>query len=281
MHSKLQPLIATLTLAGLCGACAQTTRHSNTLIFGTNTSFGVKVGTDAAKIPSVLVGYDRQEAVIMPLVANTVEKAGAKNKLSPCDLKEVANSPTKSKYAVHPCSLVAVNGNIQDSYSVLASFGASFDGSSGSTDAKAKGGLAQYFATGAAAQILATTGGAAVVSVGEAALKSAEKAPEAANAVPTLFGRPFGTNDESGLKGAGFLKFKASLIEKINAASLAGDLQAKILAFEQSAMIETGMRAACTTRDACIARMSDYDEYLELYTEGGSSAKMETALQSW
>ncbi len=281
MRSELFRATITLAIVGVCGGCSQTTRHSNTMIFGTNTSLGIKAGTDTAKIPSFLVGYDRQEVVIMPLVANTVEKNGANNKLSPCDLKAAATEQLNSKYSVHPCSLVAVNNKMQDSYSVLASFGASFDGSSGSTEAKAKGGLAQYFATGVAAQILATMGGAAVVSVGEAALKSAEKAPEVAKAIPTLFGRPFGTDDGGVGSGSAYQKFEASLIAKIRAAGLAGNLPAKILAFEQAAMIDTGMRAACTTSDACLTRMSDYPQYFERYTEGGSSEKMESALKSW
>jgi hypothetical protein len=89
-------------------------------------------------------------------------------------------------------------GNLRDAYSVLASFGADFSAGtsgnvgtpsgnpsapanvtnspSGQAQAQASGGLAQYFATGAAAQILARTGGAAVVATGEAAKASAQSA---------------------------------------------------------------------------------------------------------
>ncbi|MDP3029794.1 MAG: hypothetical protein Q8O04_09930 [Deltaproteobacteria bacterium] len=52
----------------------------------------------------------------------------------------------------------------RDTYSVLASFGAKFSGEAAGGP-KATGGLAQYFATGLAARILAKEGGAKIVSV--------------------------------------------------------------------------------------------------------------------
>jgi len=160
-------MLAALALGG----CVQATRHSNTMVFGTNTTVGLKVGAATGEVPEILVGYDRQEAVIMPLLANTVDASASRtdtrNRLSPCRVERPLQV-TGGDYAVHPCSFVAFRGNSQDSYSVLASFGAQFDASAG-TDAEASGGLAQYFATGMAAQILATTGGAAVVSTGTAA----------------------------------------------------------------------------------------------------------------
>jgi hypothetical protein len=66
-----------------------------------------------------------------------------------------------------PCFLVGQNGGAIDSYSVLASFGAQFSASA--TNPSANGGLAQFFATGLAAQALAIRGGPALVAVGRAA----------------------------------------------------------------------------------------------------------------
>lgn len=51
------------------------------------------------------------------------------------------------------------DGDTKDSYSVFASFGAKFSGGVTGTEAKASGGLAQFFATGIAAQKLADNPG--------------------------------------------------------------------------------------------------------------------------
>jgi hypothetical protein len=152
---------AALTAALLLGGCVQATRHSNTMVFGTNTVFGIDAGQNPAGVPSVTVGYRRQEAVIMPLVANTRDNGHYQQ---PCDITGSADLPTAG---VHPCVLVGRKGNSIDTYSVLASFGAEFGGNG--MQGTASGGLAQYFATGLAAQALAVRGGAALVAVGETA----------------------------------------------------------------------------------------------------------------
>jgi len=186
----------------LLGGCVQATRHSNTMVFGTNTTVGVKVGRDVNQMPNVLIAYDRQEAVIMPLLANTGEKDGAWNKLSPCPSITVAEGARSATTAAelaqgngfsHPCKFVGIrtgpdNFLIQDSYSVLASFGAKLKGNG--TDGTGAAGLAQYFATGAAAQTLALNGGAAVIAVGDAAKAAAENESNAANAAAALGGDP-------------------------------------------------------------------------------------------
>jgi hypothetical protein len=273
MLSRFYAKIGALALMGLTTGCVQATRHSNTMVFGTNTSFGIKVGTDTAQVPSVIVGYDRQEAVIMPLVANQEDDG---NTQKPCNFSALPTLSEDVQYRVHPCSLVAYKGDAQDSYSVLASFGARFDGSGGTSNS-AKGGLAQYFATGMAAQILALTGGASVVAVGEAAKESAQNAPEAAKAVPSLFGKPFGQGDMFKY-GQTYASFEDSLRGKIAASAVAGDLTSKVTAFETAAGISTGMRAACTTADACLKHLSDYDEYFDLYRDASTGGKMQTAL---
>lgn len=186
----------------LLGGCVQATRHSNTMVFGTNTTVGVKVGRDVNQMPNVLIAYDRQEAVIMPLLANTGEKPGSRNMLTPCPsvtaqwgtpapTPSPTPTPTLSSpdgYA-HPCKFVGIrqgaeNFLIQDSYSVLASFGAKLKGNAKTDEGAA--GLAQYFATGAAAQTLALNGGAAVIAVGDAAMAAASNSSNAEAAAAAL-----------------------------------------------------------------------------------------------
>jgi len=152
------------------------------MLFGTNTSVGLKVGTGIDQVPSILIGYDRQEAVIMPLVANTTDHSAAGlNRLSPCNIEQTVQVVGNSarQFPVHPCLLVATNGASTDSYSVLASFGGSASARAGG-QTKAGGSVAQYFATGLAAQMLAATGGAAVVS-------AAADPPADTNAAQSLF----------------------------------------------------------------------------------------------
>jgi len=183
MHRRFHAQLAALAaLPLLAGGCAMMP-HSNMVVFGTNTVLGVRVGTAATQVPSIDIGYSRQEAVLMPVVANAT-LATDRTKAVPCDLsanvKLVAGQVDPQDgpvLAPHPCLLVATNDRegARDSYSVLASFGANFGGSSKTTEATAQGGLAQYFATGMAAQLLALNGGAAVVAAGPAAQQAAAK----------------------------------------------------------------------------------------------------------
>lgn len=173
-----------ITFALILAGCTQATRHSNLMAFGTNTTFGIAAGKDV-DVPTVTVGYKRQELVLMPLVANT--KEDAHHRLLPCDIAASADK------ADHPCVLVGTRGDsnntlAKDSYSVLASFGANFGGGVDSTGAKINGGLAQYFATGMAAQLLALSGGAAVVATGQAASSSSADKPSAAAVLAVVGG---------------------------------------------------------------------------------------------
>lgn len=120
-------LIAALSL----NAC-NTTPHNDVLIFGTDTSVGVDVGANATSggTPQISIGYQRKEAVWMPLLANARHASDKQNSGS---LYEGQSSGST------------------DAYSVFASFGAELEGSAGS----AKVGLAQFFATGIAAQKMA------------------------------------------------------------------------------------------------------------------------------
>lgn len=127
--------------------CA-TPKHSNTLIFRrkhTNTKFALDVSVDSTGQPSITVGYKRQEAVWMPLLANK-DKEG-----TPAECRDIKDCPY-----LYIDLYIGKEDNTQDTYSVLASFGANFSGEATSpTGAKAGGGLAQYFATGLAARKLA------------------------------------------------------------------------------------------------------------------------------
>jgi hypothetical protein len=165
---KLVLLLPTLVIS----ACGSTPEHTNTLLFGTTTKFALDVSVNpAGGTPDFTVGYKRHEGVWMPLLAN--KKTG--------DEAEPANCTN--------CEFVGTEklDENKDTYSVLASFGASFgggaeaDGSNGAT-AKAEGGLAQFFATGIAARNLASSGGARLVSVQSADAEMTAMAIENANA---------------------------------------------------------------------------------------------------
>lgn len=163
-------------LALILSACS-TPQHTNLLIFGTNTVVGLKVGADATSTPAIQVGYARQELVLMPLLANTAAtNTNGDLFLHPCPAEKATppgNPPTLAELSIN-CKFVGAGKDAQDSYSVLASFGAKFDAETtpGGTS-KAGGGIAQYFATGLAARTLAEKAGAAAVAGGEAAAVAA------------------------------------------------------------------------------------------------------------
>ncbi len=260
--------IAAIALQG----CVQATRHSNTMLFATNTSFGLKAGNSAAQIPEMTVGYNRQEAVIMPLVANTQEHSNqSKNRLSPCKIDAPLATPPNGTSPIHPCLLVAVNGKAMDSYSVLASFGAKFSGS-GKTG-EASGGLAQYFATGMAAQLLALSGGAALVSTGAAAQSSAKANDESAS-IKALYGD--NTHFVAGVAQAtAYTEFQKNLLARIQLTNEA-DIAARMAAFETKAGFAT--KTNCKTKTDCTANVTS-DRFLADYQFNQGSA--ESAVTTW
>jgi hypothetical protein len=276
-YAHASPLIALL----MTGGCVQTTRHSNTLLFGTNTVVGLSVGTNANQIPSIEFGYTRQEAVVMPLLANTREHPNGGNLLSPCDVNTPVVPPAGSNATpIHPCLFVGTMGQARDTYSVLGSFGAQFqgqaDGPSGSGGkATASGGLAQYFATGVAAQILALTGGAAVVSTGPAAQASAN-ATTTRETIQALYG-----SDTAFVAGIAVARaygtFRANLIAKIQLTPPA-NLVSRIHAFEAALQISASIESRCNARDTCQAAVLE-DAYLLEYQT--NSQAFEAALTAW
>lgn len=161
--------IIALSLVFCLVACAQATRHSNTLLFTTNTVGGLKLGVDEKQIPQILIGYTRFEGVFMPLVANT----GVDGKrLTPCPIE---GQPGGQNLLPPDCLLLGENGDEdKDAYSVLATFSGNAT-AEGGDGGNASGSVAQYFATGIAARELAVRAGAAAIATGDAARVSAER----------------------------------------------------------------------------------------------------------
>ena len=155
-------LIIAISVAGC------TTPHNDVLVFGTNTSLGVDVGVqpETGSAPQITIGYKRQEAVYMPLTINARDSAFAcktwNSKESRCekfhqltgDAKELI---AKIKYTGtgEPWTQNSFDttGGGADAYSVFASFGGSVSGKS----SEASMALAQFFATGIAAQRLSAS----------------------------------------------------------------------------------------------------------------------------
>jgi hypothetical protein len=245
------------------------------MLFGTNTQFGIRAGTTPTSVPEVNIGYSRQEAVVLPLVAN-VDDNGHTQK--PCDLTTPVEVVGGSGFAVHPCSLVAIKGAAQDSYSVLASFGAKFDGEAKADGSKAKGGLAQYFATGMAAQLLAFSGGASVVAVGEAAAESAKKdAPEPAT-VKALFGGESAFTKGVAMRNA-YTDFRDKLLAKVTLTD-PQQLSATIKTFESAAgATSVGVADDCTTIESCRKAIVDDDPYRSIYD--AKKAAFDAAFAAW
>ncbi|GAB6043843.1 hypothetical protein [Endothiovibrio diazotrophicus] len=191
MRNRILRLIGLSSVTILAG-CGTAPQHSNTLIFGTDTKVAFDVSTSAvdAGIPSITLGYKRKEAVWMPLLAN--QKMG-KN-AEPCKESEVDVGGKKIE-SIEGCLFKGKAGDAEDTYSVLASFGAEFNGSADSSGVKSENGLAQYFATGLAAQKLAEKGGAQIVNANAKPEAAPEKPPTAGEAYTLVKGcaAPSGT----------------------------------------------------------------------------------------
>lgn len=157
-----------VVVASLLG-CTSTPQHTNVLVFGTNTKVALDVSQDATSGVGVTLGYKRQEAVWMPLLPNQASSS-ASGDLVPSPCTSSGNCPKFEGID---------NANQKDTYSVLASFGSKLGGGVDSEGRKAEvtGEIAQYFATGLAARLLAQHGGASLVNTnGNATLSATEKA---------------------------------------------------------------------------------------------------------
>lgn len=146
--------LAGLGAVALAAVAVTGCAHNDVLVFGTSTTIGANLETSGGQgAPSILIGFERQEAVWMPLLANGVESQIAAcravdGRTCPTPAAARTGSPSESMYQ----STVRENGTVvrTESYSVFASLGASFNGRA-NTGVEAGAGLAQFFATGNAA----------------------------------------------------------------------------------------------------------------------------------
>ncbi len=141
-------------------ACAAP-QHSNTLVFATNTTAALDVSVSpsgTAAMPSLTLGYKRQEGVWMPLLAN------AKGAVATDGSQE--RTPAACGAVHDPCTFRGKDGDNYDTYSVLGTFSGDVKGeaNAGTNTVSGGGQIAQYFATGFAARYLAQKSGAALVS---------------------------------------------------------------------------------------------------------------------
>ena len=140
-------------MAGGLALFATGCAHNDVLVFGTSTTIGLNVETASSQgaAPSLVLGYEREEAVWMPLLVN-----GRESVLPLCPVG-MSGACGTGRYpldqAMYRSTIMDRTGQrvVQtDAYSVFASLGAHFNGRA-NTGAEAGGGLAQFFATGNAA----------------------------------------------------------------------------------------------------------------------------------
>lgn len=189
----------------LLTACATYKPHNEVLIFGTTTKLAADISAPVqnAGVPEFTIGYKRQEAVWMPLKPNDYDSSRASDQLNSCtqSLSEIGViSAAKIKEAclraVIPANkYVSFSSGVNsdrggtglevDTYSVFASFG----GSGNLSFSNASGNLAQFFATGIAAQRLGANpavGNALNAKAPEAEQKKAEAEVEKSKEVQAL-----------------------------------------------------------------------------------------------
>ena len=156
----LVPLALT-TAAAWLSACA--IPHNDVLIFGTTTQLAADASASPANggTPQVSIGYKRTEAVWLPLVLNGQGGPLKSASVAPaCPPAAGATAQScKDELDAFKYRGKSADGS-RDVYSVFASFGANISGSATSTNPQAQTGvgLAQFFATGLAAQRLAASG---------------------------------------------------------------------------------------------------------------------------
>ncbi|MEW8050038.1 MAG: hypothetical protein AB2809_06620 [Candidatus Thiodiazotropha sp.] len=133
--------------------------HNDVLVFTTQTSFGIDVSASATgQSPKLSIGYKRDEGVWLPLIVNG-RHTNKHNISFNCKIKDDGTEECdpsiagELKYIAQSKGIKANKGGAiqeSDTYSVFASFGGQTSGGAGS----AKLGVAQFFATGIAAQRL-------------------------------------------------------------------------------------------------------------------------------
>lgn len=259
-YAALAMLCAMPVVAG-CAFHRDKNPHNDVLVFATQTKFGVDVSAPAtnATLPALNIGYNRTEAVWMPLRPN-----GTKGKLAGTDFEveilaklqkceailKAAIPKQKQRNAACLASVLprdkyvsmssGVNGDVGgkgleiDTYSVFASFGArgSVSGS------EANGGLAQLFATGIAAQRLASN-----PQVGNALNTAAPKAIVAQQFTDAQIAMAASNNSTMS-------KLKTGMSGHLNSLS-DQEAQTFLASFEQKSGI-VGFTGYCGTKSACL-----------------------------
>lgn len=221
-------LISGLALSG----CSSLGDHNDVLLFGTDTKFALDVSADATSggTPSVTLGYKRKEAVWMPLLTNGVCRA----KAPPSYCLSASRKEADTSRYIGSAGTGA--SERKDAYSVFASFGANLKGDS-STSAHATVGLAQFFATGIAAQKLAENPQAANVlavqpeATGQAIALAATGDPALISAV---------TRKHDALKSLATRLYRCAGVSSLKA-KLEGQLDAEGFSKEDAAKI-TGVQ---------------------------------------
>lgn len=165
--------LAAAAALGLAGCQA----HNDVLVFGTGTVIGADASAAPAQggAPAVSIGYKRWEGVWMPL----------KSAPQPVSQGDAAYDETDRE--LFQSQIADGAKSRKDAYSVFASIGARFNGGATTGEVKAGAGIAQFFATGAAAVSL--TQNEALVTVlkvdSDKATESQAKAVAAAAGNPT------------------------------------------------------------------------------------------------
>lgn len=157
-----------IILASAFGLTSCVVAHRDVMVFGTDTSFGISVGADpvSSQVANVSIGYKRREAVWMPLLVNGQDTRAfceQWNSDGTCARPVGASavnenwSPKYTSEAAGVDATVGGNESEKDTYSVFASFG----GDASAATGKGRVAVAQFFATGIAAQRLGSNPSAA------------------------------------------------------------------------------------------------------------------------
>lgn len=188
--------------------CAEL-RHNDVMLFGTKTKLALDASAppENAGVPEVSIGYKRAEFVWMPLYVNAEH-----SEFGPGSTKAEEIGTSSGANAAKYMGTDKETGS--DTYSVLASFGADVKaGATATGGAQGAVGLAQYFATGHAARILADSG-ADLVNVQAPSREALDQAKIRAeeNLSRALTAEQLATAKTLGIEDLGRVKGQAALI---------------------------------------------------------------------
>ncbi len=268
-YKTLVKILAVGSITALLPACAMNKKHNDVLIFGTGTTVGVNVAAPIqnAGLPKFSIGYDRLEAVWMPLKPNDVKAGDAAKALNECakSLTSLGTAALTPEVIKNTCMSIALPANKYvsmsrglnenkggkelelDTYSVFASFG----GSGALSFGNASGNLAQFFATGIAAQRLAAN-----PTVGLALNAQADESVAAAVQSETLtetqtYARSKAADDEGAKRRLKWDLFHKELKGLIASEPNDSAAHTKMAAVNVAIFGDTKLADACTQRTSC------------------------------